>query len=127
MPLLLLLAPLAEIAIFILVGRAIGIFPTLMLVVLSAILGMTMLRDAGLLTVERLRRGIGSPDAVLAEGGTRMAAGILFLIPGFLSDLLAIALLIPSTRKLFRRNGSGQPPQPGRPTVIDGEFRRLDP
>ena len=133
MPLLLLLLfPLAEIATFILIGGAIGVVRTLMLVVLSALVGWIMLRDAGVITAIKLQRQHGNPAAVLAEGGARMLAGLLLLIPGFLTDLAAILVLIPSTRNLlfsgFGPNGpSAAPGQPAqRPDVIEGDFRRLD-
>src|SRR5580698_3759030 len=133
MPLLLLLLfPLAEIATFILVGGAIGIVRTLVLVVLSALVGWIMLRDAGVITAIKLQRRHGNPAAVLAEGGARMLAGLLLLIPGFLTDIAAILVLIPSTRNMlfsgFAPTGPsaapGQPPT--RPDVIEGDFRRLD-
>jgi UPF0716 protein FxsA len=133
MPLLfLLLFPLAEIATFILVGGAIGVVRTLVLVVLSALIGMIMLRDAGVMTALKLQRQHGNPAAILAEGGARMLAGLLLLIPGFLTDIAAILVLIPSTRGLlFSGLGAGGPPagpsQPGsRPDVIEGDFRRID-
>src|SRR5205814_1163228 len=71
-PFLLLLFPLAEIAGFILVGRVIGIMPTLLLIVASTALGTVLLRDAGLATLVKLQRGSETPEKVLSEGGTRM-------------------------------------------------------
>lgn len=134
MPLfLLLLFPLAEIATFILVGGAIGVVRTLVLVVLSALVGWIMLRDAGVMTALKLQRQHGNPAAVLAEGGARMLAGLLLLIPGFLTDLAAILVLIPSTRGLLfsgwgpNDGPSSSAPRPGAgPDVIEGDFRRLD-
>ena len=133
MPLLfLLLFPLAEIATFILVGGAIGVVRTLVLVVVSALIGIIMLRDAGVMTALKLQRHHGNPAAILAEGGARMLAGLLLLIPGFLTDIVAILVLIPSTRGLlFSGLGAGGPAagptQPAsRPDVIEGDFRRID-
>ncbi len=135
MPLLLILIfPLAEIAAFIFVGKAIGIFPTLMLIVASSVIGITMLREAGIGTLMRLQQGRSAPAAILAEGGTRMLAGLLLLIPGFLTDLAAVALLIPGLRRIFRgritmtttvRGGQNAPP-PEPAGTIEGDFRRLD-
>jgi UPF0716 protein FxsA len=138
MPLLLiLLFPLAEIATFILVGGAIGVVRTLGLVIVSALVGVIMLRDAGVMTALKLQRQKGNPAAILAEGGARMLAGLLLLIPGFLTDIAAILVLIPATRRLLfgRLAASAQsagPAQPDmrtpnmRPDVIEGDFRRLD-
>jgi UPF0716 protein FxsA len=132
MPLLLLLLfPLAEIATFIIVGGAIGVVRTLGLVVISSLIGAIMLRDAGVMTALKLQRQNGNPSAILAEGGARMLAGLLLLIPGFLTDIAAILVLIPTTRGLlFGKLASAAPAGPaqpgGRPDVIEGDFRRLD-
>ena len=133
MPLLLvLLFPLAEIATFIIVGGAIGVVRTLALVVISTLVGAIMLRDAGVMTALKLQRQKGNPAAILAEGGTRMLAGLLLLIPGFLTDIAAILVLIPLTRsllfgKLVAGASTASPAQPNmRPDVIEGDFRRLD-
>jgi UPF0716 protein FxsA len=131
MPLLFFLFPLAEIAVFILIGNAIGILATLALVVASSVIGATMLRDAGLLTLFRLEERRGDPATILAEGGTRILAGILLLIPGFLSDLAAIALLTPIFRKPLMSGavnlaGRRRPGRSRAPTIVDGEFTRLD-
>lgn len=126
-PRLFLLYPLAEIATFIFVGRAIGVAATLALVVASSVLGATLLREAGLATALRLERGREAPARILAEGGTRMLAGLLLLVPGFLTDIAALAVLIPRVRRTFagwlmpKTHRSG-----GSSEVIEGKFRRLD-
>ena len=91
---------------------------------LSALLGVALLR------LERKLRGIrllatlqsgGNPLAVLFASGRMMLAGLLFIVPGVISDLTAILLLLlPGT---WRR-----PPRPSGPedNVIDAEFRRLE-
>jgi UPF0716 protein FxsA len=133
MPLLLiLLFPLAEIATFIIVGGAIGVVRTLGLIIVSSLIGMTMLRDAGVMTALKLQREKGNPAAILAEGGTRMLAGLLLLIPGFLTDIAAILVLIPATRGLLFGKLAASAASPGaarstaRPDVIEGDFRQLD-
>jgi UPF0716 protein FxsA len=133
MPLLLvLLFPLAEIATFIIVGGAIGLLRTLILVILSSAIGAIMLRDAGAVTVMKLQRQRENPATILAEGGTRMLAGLLLLIPGFLTDLAAALLLVPGIRHSIFKRLSAQVPtaHSEKPTrgsdVIDGDFRRLD-
>ena len=132
MPLILILMlPLAEIATFILVGKAIGLLATLALVVASSALGMVMLRDVGVMTVLKLQRQKADPALVLAEGGSRMLAALLLLIPGFLTDLAAIMILASGSRApLLNRFGgaatAGRPRPPSAPEIIDGDFRRLD-
>jgi UPF0716 protein FxsA len=130
-PFLFLLFPLAEIATFILVGKAIGIVATLALVVASSVIGAVILRDAGLLTLFRLEQRRGDPAQVLADGGARMLAGLLLLIPGFLTDIAALAVMAPGLRGPLARGAtramrrSGNEPAKASPTVVEGEFRRL--
>ena len=131
MPLLLfLILPLAEIAGFIVVGQAIGLVPTLLLTIAISALGLTMMRDAGALTLAGLQRGARAPGNVLAEGGIRMAAGLLFLIPGFLTDIAGVALLTFGAGRLLmagKAPPSAPPAGPNPPrNVIEGDFRRLD-
>src|SRR5882762_7953358 len=132
MPLLLILAlPLAEIATFIVVGNAIGVLRTLLLIVVSSAIGFVTLRDAGIMTAFRLQRQGGNQAAILAEGGTRMLAGLLLLIPGFLTDIAAVLILIPAVRGfLVKRAHTQGPAAGGNPSepdqTIDGDFRRLD-
>jgi len=129
---LILMLPLAEIAVFILVGNAIGLLPTLALVVASSALGMVMLRDAGAMTVLKLQRQRADPALILAEGGTRMFVGLLLLIPGFLTDLAAIVFLAFSLRRPLASRFAGAatrrpaPASAAAPEVIEGDFRRLD-
>lgn len=130
---LILLLPLAEIATFIFVGREIGILPTLALVIASSVIGAIILRDAGTLALSRLQQQRENPEAILREGGVKIAAGLLLLVPGFLTDLLALALLIPRMRspiasrtvsfaEVARRRRQRKP----EPHIVEGEFRRLD-
>jgi UPF0716 protein FxsA len=140
--LLFVIYPLAEIAIFILVGEAIGVFATLALIVISSALGLVMLRDAGIVTALKLSRQTANPATILAEGGSRIMAGLLLLLPGFLSDLAALAILFPPVRAfllgrmikgakagmIVRGNvvsGAHGPATP-KPTAIEGDFRRID-
>jgi UPF0716 protein FxsA len=137
MPLILiLLFPLAEIATFIFVGGAIGIARTLALVIVSSAIGLVMLRDAGAVTALKLQRQTGNPATILAEGGTRIAAGLLLLIPGFLTDVAAGLILIPAVRRLVLARVGRKARPSARPSArrsagndaktIEGDFRRLD-
>lgn len=98
----LLLLPILEIAGFILVGGAIGLWPTLLLVVASGLAGVLVLRSRALLTLPEFRAAMaanGDPMAPLAHGALLTVAGILLVIPGFLTDLLALLLLVPAVRR----------------------------
>lgn len=98
--------PLAEIAGFVLAGRALGLWPTLALTVLSAALGLLLVRMQGLGV---LRRGLAAlergepPVAEMFEGVLLAAAGALLLLPGFLSDAVGLVLLAPAFRRLLMR------------------------
>lgn len=98
-----LLLPLAEIAGFLIVGHAIGVLPTLGLVVLSFVVGMALLRRHGIGILQRLsaqgRNGV-IPGRELLRPAMFVIASLLLIIPGFISDIIAILMLIPAVREL---------------------------
>ncbi|MHA6299515.1 FxsA family protein [Devosia sp. CAU 1758] len=100
-----LLLPLVEIALFIVVGRAIGLFPTLGLIILAAIAGGLLLRQQGMGVISRLRNNVSAgtiPGRTMFDAMLIGVAAVLLVLPGFLSDILALALLIPPLRaRLF--------------------------
>lgn len=101
---LILAIPLIEIALFILVGGWLTLWPTLALVVLAAVVGTFVLRWQGTQVVSRLRADaavLRDPFSPLAHGALVFLAGLLLIIPGFLSDLLGILLLVPALRRLL--------------------------
>jgi UPF0716 protein FxsA len=98
--------PLLEIAGFVIVGSEIGVLWTIALVVLSSILGSILLRIQGFGALTRIRRELEAghdPGRELAHGAMIMLAGILLLIPGFVSDILGLLLFIPPVRDLVWR------------------------
>jgi UPF0716 protein FxsA len=132
-PLALLAWVLAEIAAFVAVGRALGIFWTLLAVVAVSAGGLLLLRVQGLATLLRARASLarGEPPLAQAFDGACLAlAALLFLVPGFLSDLAALALLVPPVRAALRRLLALRFPPAGPPgetraarvTVIEAEF-----
>lgn len=97
----LLLAMFVEIAGFIIVGKAIGVFATLVLIILSMVLGSTLLRIEGLSLLNNVQaelRAGRSPTKELANGFIRLIAAILLIIPGFVSDVIALGLFMPFIR-----------------------------
>ncbi|MEC8523524.1 MAG: FxsA family protein, partial [Pseudomonadota bacterium] len=100
MPLLIIfiLVPMAELAVLIKVGSAIGVLWTLALIFLTAIIGVHLLRQQGLATLmkanERMQQG-ALPAQELAEGFLLALAGALLLTPGFLTDAFGFSLLMP--------------------------------
>jgi UPF0716 protein FxsA len=104
--LLFLLFVLAEIAAFILVGGAIGVLPTLGLVVAGMLGGVALLRWSGLALLRRTKAEFDAgrrPAPPLVEGALLGAAALLIMLPGFVSDVIGIALLVPAVRRGVRR------------------------
>jgi len=110
-PVIILLMPILEIAGFIVVGKAIGLWPTLALIMLTSMLGLIILRNGGLRVVRNLQnagRTGNQPAEALVSGGMRVIAGILLFVPGFITDIIGLLMLVPAVRgffwKVFRPN-----------------------
>ena len=100
--LILLTIAVTEIAVFIQVGSYIGVGATLLLVLASAMFGMWLVRTQGFAAATRVQAMIAqgeSPALGMLEGLALLAAGVLLVIPGFVTDLAAFALLIPPLRR----------------------------
>ncbi|MCF2871489.1 FxsA family protein [Octadecabacter sp. G9-8] len=137
--------PLLEITLFIQVGGAIGLGWTLAIVIITAILGASMVRAQGAQAMLNLRGSFSQlqdPTEHLAHGAMILFSGALLLTPGFFTDFVGFALLIPAVRKIvytrvrervnvqsFQMGPDGRPEQRTRHPdgVIDGEFQEVDP
>ncbi|MDH3596737.1 MAG: FxsA family protein [Rhodospirillales bacterium] len=98
--------PLIEIAVFIEVGGLVGLWPTLALIVLTAVLGTWQLRAQGLATLSRARSQMERgemPARELFNGLCLLGAGALLLTPGFVTDSLGALLFVPPLRDALRR------------------------
>ena len=98
--------PLIEIAFFVLVGNAIGLWPTLAGVLVTAVAGSLILRWQGLALFNEIRSTMGQgrlPARALADAMMVAIAGVMLLLPGYFSDLIGILLLIPPVRTLIYR------------------------
>ena len=96
-----LILPLVEIALFIIVGRAIGLLPTLALVIGAALVGALLLRQQGLGVLSRLRANVNAgtvPGRTMFDAMLIGLAALFLVLPGFLSDAVALALLVPGVR-----------------------------
>jgi UPF0716 protein FxsA len=105
-PFILLIIPLLEIGVFIAVGSQIGVFATLGMVVLTAIIGSILLRIQGFGLITRIRTEIDQgrvPGRDLVHGALILVAGILLLTPGFVTDTLGFLLFVPAIRDLVWR------------------------
>lgn len=101
--------PLIEIGMFIVVGDEIGVAWTLILCVITALLGGTLVRYQGLHTLvsARTRLDAGAlPVDALFDGLCIIIAGALLLTPGFVTDTVGFALLVPYFRRLLMQLGS---------------------
>ncbi|MEM9550910.1 MAG: FxsA family protein [Pseudomonadota bacterium] len=143
-----LLVPIIEIALFIQVGGAIGLWPTLGIVVATAALGTWLVRSQGRQAIQNLQQSFShlqDPTEPLAHGAMILIAGALLLTPGFFTDAVGFALLVPQIRvAVFRyvrarvkvqqfsfqsSAGFRHPPQgaTSRDDVIDGEYEDVTP
>ena len=104
--LLFLAVPLIEIALFIQVGGLIGLWPTLLIVVVTAIVGTALVRSQGAQAMQGLRRSfdeLRDPTEPLAHGAMILFSGALLLTPGFFTDAVGFALLVPGFRNIVLR------------------------
>lgn len=102
---LLIVIPLLEITVFIQVGRLIGAWPTVALVFLIAAVGMGLLRAQGLATLNRARASLERNEVPVREvfdGLCLVVGGVLLLLPGFVTDALAVLLFLPVVRNGLR-------------------------
>ncbi len=98
---LFILLPVAEIATFIQVGGWIGLWPTVLLILLTAIAGSTIIRMQGQGLLMRARTELDAgrmPMSEMFQGLCLFVAGVLMVTPGFITDIIGFALLVP----LFR-------------------------
>jgi len=98
-----LLLPIMELAAFIAVAAQIGFLPALALIAIGSIAGVLILRHAGGGHIQRVRVALGEGNftALQADssGGLILLAGILMVIPGFITDALALVLVVPPLRQ----------------------------
>ncbi len=142
--------PVMEIAVFIEAGELIGLWPTIGAVILTAIVGSTLLRHQGLSTLARVHESMNAgrlPVAELFDGLCLLVAGAFLLTPGFVTDGVGLLLFLPPFRFVLRGflasrikargdfnvRMNGAPNAGSRPgggfdsTIIDGEFHEIQP
>ncbi|MEM9212056.1 MAG: FxsA family protein [Pseudomonadota bacterium] len=135
------IVPIIEIALFIQLGGFLGFWPTIGLVILTALVGSILIRGQAAATMLRLRSSMVGQDELidtLANGGMILVAGIVLVTPGFFTDTVGIALLLPPVRawvikaigdrmvgEIFVQTNSphSRPQDTG---TIEGEYTRLD-
>lgn len=144
--------PIIEITVIIKVGGLIGAWQTVGLIVLTAAVGTTLVRAQGFQILARAQQSLNQgqfPAAEMVDGMALLVAGVLLLTPGFVTDALGLALVIPPLRRAIAtliwrwalsrggihmetqawgrghtRNGPGPAHDEG---VIEGEFTEIPP
>ncbi|NER61638.1 membrane protein FxsA [Pseudomonas sp. MAFF212428] len=146
--LLFLLFPVLELYVFFKVSTAIGFFPALLLIIAGSALGVLVVRVAGLATALRARESLQRgelPAEDMFHGLMLALGGGLLLIPGFISDVIGLIVLMPFSRRLLasklrqraeaqamRQRAFGDDPfapapgAPRQPNVIEGEYEKRD-
>jgi UPF0716 protein FxsA len=137
-----LIIPFAEIYLLLTVGGIIGAFPTIALVVFTAVLGAWLLRQQGFQTFRRFQESLTQgnvPTYEIIEGPILLVGAALLLTPGFITDLFGFICLVPYLRRkiaqyiiekhLIQVIQSGSPFRPRGTThsdALEGEFRKED-
>ena len=132
--------PLIEIGLFIQVGDKIGLWPTLLIVLITAITGTWLVRSQGAQTLVNLQgsfQNMKDPTEPLAHGALILFAGALLLTPGFFTDSVGFLLLFPPFRmfvmqsirsKLKTSNINFKTPRENSDEdVIEGQFKQVSP
>ena len=131
---LLISIPLIEIYLFIKIGSQIGAFNTLLLILLTAIIGVGYARYEGFNT---FRSGVGQlvrnelPIYEIISGATLAFAAFLLILPGFATDLIGIFLVIPITRKIIlnkfvKKNKNDYKNKQEGNDFIEGEYEDIE-
>jgi UPF0716 protein FxsA len=100
------LIPFVEIYLLIKIGAQIGAFNTILIVILTGLLGASLARLEGIKTMTKVRESLNRGDLPAEEMLDAMlifVAGVVLLTPGFITDLTGLALLVPKLRYWFKR------------------------
>ena len=98
--------PIAELYVIIKVGGAIGVWPTIALLIADSFLGAALLRSQGRAVWGRFNETLVAgrvPAREVFDGTMVIVGGAFLLTPGFITDVIGLMLLIPATRAIFRR------------------------
>jgi UPF0716 protein FxsA len=129
------IVPIIEIGLFIVLGQTIGLWPTLLGVLVTAVIGSVVLRVQGESLIAEIRATVGRgalPARSIAEAMMVGIAGVLLLTPGYFTDILGLLLLLPPVRDALYRwlktrvtvvatgsSAGGRRPDPSPDDVVD--------
>ncbi len=134
------ITPIVEIAVFIEIGGLIGLWPTIAIVVVTALAGAALLRAQGLATLARAQQSLARgefPVRQVFDGACLLVAGALLLTPGFVTDGVGLALFLPPVRDFLGRRllasgrvrvdtGTEATPPGGDDRIIEGEYQEVE-
>ena len=103
--LIFILVPVAELGVLLFSGQTIGVWPTLILLIVTGLLGSYLAKKQGINTIRKVQEQIQfgrAPGNEILDGLCVLFGGILLLSPGFLTDILGLILLLPFTRTLIK-------------------------
>jgi UPF0716 protein FxsA len=124
---LLLVGMAVEIGVLVAVGQAVGLLATVGLLVLGGVIGTALLRREGSRTMAAFSEALRTrraPHQEVADGVLIAAAGVLVILPGFVSDLAALFLLFPPTRRLVSRRIARKSEQRAAAAVLNHQYGR---
>jgi UPF0716 protein FxsA len=104
--LIFIVVPLIEILLLIEIGSRIGAFNTILVIIITAIVGASMMRHQGFTIMRNIQRDLSQgrmPTGELINGALVLVGGIVLLTPGFFTDAVGFILLIPATRGFIRK------------------------
>jgi UPF0716 protein FxsA len=103
--LLFIVLPIAEIYVIIKVGEAIGVLPTIALLIVDGFVGAALARSQGRAAWARFNQALAEgrvPAREVFDGAMIIVGGAFLLAPGFITDVIGLALLLPFSRAIFR-------------------------
>ena len=143
--LLVIVVPIVEIVLFIKIGSLLGLWLTILVVVLTAIVGTNLVKSQGLNAIKEVQSSFLQGQDIarsLINGTLILIAGVLLLTPGFFTDFIGITFLIPVTRNMWisygikhfpgfvfinsNNNSKNNPHFKEKNDVIDGDYTDLD-
>ncbi|MCG1022071.1 FxsA family protein [Sutcliffiella horikoshii] len=102
---LIIVVPALEIWILITAGKLIGAIPTILLIILTGVLGAWLAKYQGISALRSAQQKMNSgqmPGEVIIDGLCILIGGVVLLTPGFITDAIGFALLLPPTRNLIK-------------------------
>ena len=95
----------AEIAIFIVIGKWLGVFPTLLLILFTSVLGVYLVKKRGTKSLQTIQTSIAqgqAPGIAIIEAFMMFVGAVLLIMPGFLTDIIGLMMFTSFTRNLFK-------------------------